>query len=297
MSRNILIGITQRDAEILAALDRCPLTVRHILKLSRTFSLPFRTPRRVQERLHILVGRGLLRNFQFFLPGLGTSNYYLRTSLGFQALHGEQEPLPSRWSFQSLSHARIPHWHALADFLVHTFVAAHRQGIRIEEFHPENALRLQMGEASRCPDAAFTLVRPQDGRRFPCFIEIDNASEPVRSILPASWTHKITFYEAYRDHCRRSGADDSFRVLALSTGGPARVQHLLHHAATLMVHKQRSIFYGLPLRDYLAHDAPLTAPFFRDNLGRMISLAGTPPPADAVRNEDNERFNPVMPHR
>jgi hypothetical protein len=98
----------------------------------------------------------------------------------------------------------------------------------------------------------------------------------MRSLLPASWTHKITFYEAYRDHCRRRGKDDSFRVLALSTGGPVRVQHLVRHAATLMVRKQRSIFYGVPLADYLGNERPLTSPLFLDNLGRVIPLV---PPA------------------
>jgi hypothetical protein len=170
----------------------------------------------------------------------------------------------------------VPHWHALAEFLVHTFVAARSQGIPLEDFHPENTLQLQIWKESRYPDAAFYLVRPEDGRRSRFFVEIDNVSEPVRSLLPASWTHKITFYEAYRDHCRRTGQDDSFRVLALSTGSPARVQHLVQHAATLMVRKQRSIFYGTPLADYLGCELPLTFPLFLDNLGRVIPLV---PPA------------------
>jgi hypothetical protein len=102
----------------------------------------------------------------------------------------------------------------------------------------------------------------------------------VRSLLPASWTHKITFYEAYRDHCRRRGKDDSFRVLALSTGGLVRVQHLVGHAATAMVRKERSIFYGMPLAGYLAHEQPLTSSLFQDNLGRMISLVPAPRPAN-----------------
>jgi hypothetical protein len=229
--------------------------------------------------LHTLAARGFLRSFQYFLPGQGTSNYYVYTSQGFRALFGDEEPLPSRSRFQPLSPSRVSHWHALAEFLVHTFVAAHRQGIFLEDFHPENTLRLQVGNKNRFPDSAFSLVRPQDNRRFPFFVEIDNVSEPVRSLLPASWTHKITFYEAYRDHCRRRGKDDSFRVLALSTGGPARVQHLLDHAATLMARKQRSIFYGMPLADYLTHERPLTSPLFLDNLRRVIPLVPLPRPA------------------
>jgi hypothetical protein len=215
---------------------------------------------------------GFLHSFQFFLPGQWTSNYYVYTPQGFRALVGDEEPLPSRFRFLPLSVSRIPHWHPLAEFLVHTFVAANHQGIPLEDFHQENTFLLQIGKECRYPDATFYLVRLEDGRRIRFFVEIDNASKPVRSLLPASWTHKITFYEAYHDHCRRTGQDDSFRVLTLSNGGPAREQHLERHAATLMVRKQRSIFYGMPLADYLGNDRPLTYPLFLDNIGRIIPL-------------------------
>src|SRR5258708_6091605 len=45
---------TPRDLDILIALDRCPLTVAQIFKLSEIFSIPFTTIRRVQERLGLL---------------------------------------------------------------------------------------------------------------------------------------------------------------------------------------------------------------------------------------------------
>lgn len=277
--------MTERDREILLALDRCPLTVRQLLALSETFALPFTSQRRVQERLQTLARRGLVRAAPFFLPGWATSNYFVRTLDGWRTLHDDEAPLPSRRSCEPLSHARLPHWHALADFLVHTLRAAHRAGIALEAFHPENALRLEVAGQSRYPDSAFRLVRPDDGKRFPFFVELDNATQPVYAQTAGSWQGKIRFYEAYRDHCRRAGKEDAFRVLVLSTGGGQRVQHILQAASALMVRKDRSIFYGLPLATYLGQDAPLTAPLFRDNLGRLIPLVPavrqTLPPAAA----------------
>ncbi len=40
--------VTPRDRDLFQALDRSPLTIRQLLKLSTTFAYPFTTERRVQ---------------------------------------------------------------------------------------------------------------------------------------------------------------------------------------------------------------------------------------------------------
>ena len=53
--------VTPRDLDLFQALDRCPLTVAQVLKVSQTFAYPFTTERRVQERLHELVTASRVR--------------------------------------------------------------------------------------------------------------------------------------------------------------------------------------------------------------------------------------------
>src|SRR5437870_12163787 len=78
---------TQRDSEILAALDRTPLTARQILKLSRTFAVPFTDERRVRERLQLLCAARRVRQFVYATAGQGAPAYYVLSPLGFKLLH------------------------------------------------------------------------------------------------------------------------------------------------------------------------------------------------------------------
>lgn len=68
--------VTPRDRDLFEALDRCPLTVRQLLKLSVTFAYPFTTERRVQERLHQLCAAGRVRRWLYATAGQGALSYY-----------------------------------------------------------------------------------------------------------------------------------------------------------------------------------------------------------------------------
>ncbi len=284
----VTVGLTPRDRDILSALDRCPLTAHHILKLSATFSSPFTTDRAVRDRLFTLASRGLILPCQYALPGQGLRNYYVRTLEAWKCLQADDEAArPGHRSFEPLSLSRLAHWQALADFVVHTLCAVHRAGLyeagdgfagllQSIDFHPENALKLTIGDEQRFPDCAFVLTRP-DGQRIRFFVEIDNSTESVSSTVASSWTRKVQFYEAYRDHCRKAAREHQLRVLVLTTGEGRRLQNILAHAAATMVRKQRSIFYGMPLGEYLASEDPLAAPLFLDNLQRVVPLLARHP--------------------
>src|SRR3954454_16363145 len=134
--------LTQRDLEILTALDHCPLTARQLLKLSRTFSQPFPTERRVRDRLQALVDAGRVRLWQYATADRGAPNYYTLSPLGYRLLHGEGAIPPTKRAFSPVGIAQQHHTQSLADFVVHTAVAAQRAGVHFTGFYRENTLRL-----------------------------------------------------------------------------------------------------------------------------------------------------------
>src|SRR6267142_4637579 len=87
MATQSLCLVTPRDIDLFQALDRCPLTVRQLLKLSATFVYPFTTERRVQERLHRLCAAGRVRRWLYATAGRGALSYYTLSLRGFQVLH------------------------------------------------------------------------------------------------------------------------------------------------------------------------------------------------------------------
>jgi hypothetical protein len=79
---------------------------------------------------------------------------------------------------------------ALADFVVHTMVAARAAGMMIDDFQRENTLRLQVGGDFLYPDSSFTIRRP-DGAAFHFHVELDNVTERVQSPgVRDSWQRK-----------------------------------------------------------------------------------------------------------
>src|SRR5881409_3177341 len=120
-STQALRSVTSRDFEILAALDRCPLTAAQLLKLSETFPLPFTTERRVRERLQILCDCGRVRRSQYYATaGRGAQNYYRLTSVGYRLLNGDDAKPPTKRYFSDIGVANHHHTRSLADFIVHT---------------------------------------------------------------------------------------------------------------------------------------------------------------------------------
>ena len=189
--------LTARDTEILLALDRCPLTVEQVLKLSETFRQQrFTSPRSVQDRLKKLCDAGWVRRWPYATASRsGTPDYCKLTLLGYRLLYGANARAPTKRYFNEVALAHQHHTHSLSEFVVHTAVAAHRQGIAMKNFSRENTLRLQVAEENLFPDCAFEL-HTRDGQQFNFLVELDNGTERVRSDKDAdSWQRKIRLYE------------------------------------------------------------------------------------------------------
>jgi hypothetical protein len=262
--------ITSRDIEILMSLDRCPLTVEQLLKLSQTFdSHPFTSPRSVQERLQKLCAAGWARRWRYATASRGASpHYYKLTLLGYRILHGENAQPVVRRQFLEIAVARHHHTMALSDFIVHTAVAADKCHHRIQGFYRENTLKLTVGDEFLFPDCAFQLVSPK-GAQFNFFVELDNSTERVRSDKDTeSWDRKIRLY----DELQEKTFPRRFRVLVVTTRSLERLTHILESARDTARNPRRSLFYGVYLPEYLAQADAMVVPCFRDHRGKPVSL-------------------------
>lgn len=269
-SNRMPIGrLTQRDLDLLGALHRAPHTASQLLRLGVTFAQPLRAERLARRRLQQLAAAGLVRRAPLWgLAGRGGApNIYLLTPLGFRLLHGPGVLSPSKRFGAPPAVIRHRHTHALTDFLVHLFVAAHRCGARVEGFCRENSVRLTDGPDCICPDAAFQLVR-DDGREFSYFVELDAGTERIASSKEAdSWTRKLRVYESAQ---RASGV--RFRVLVLTLTSARRPAHILDLARSRAENPFRSLIYAATLTTFLAEPEALSASLFRDHLGRPTAL-------------------------
>lgn len=282
MASKPLTLTTPRDIGLLSALERSPLTVEQLLKLSATFAYPFTTDRRVQERLQRLVAAGRVRRWLYATAGRGALSYYTLSPLGFRLMHGEDTLLPSRFRFGPVGIARQAHVRALAEAIVHLLVAAHRSSVAVQNFRPENALHLRIGVESLFPDGAFDVVMPD--RTFHYFVELDNCTETIHGAQHVeSWQKKIAFYERLQDTVK-----ERFRVLAVTTGEGKRLANILKCAASLARNPRRCTVYGTSLVDLLAEDKPLTQSCFLNHTGKRVALlpslasARIEPPVPAV---------------
>jgi len=270
--------LTARDEEILLALDRCPLTVQQILKLSQTFpGHAFTSPRSVQDRLQKLREAGWVCRWTYATIGrTGAPDYYKLTLLGYRLLYGRDAAPPTKRAFSEVSIGYHHHTLCLADFIVHTLVAAHRARIHMVNFSREHTVQFSLGHDSLFPDCAFELHTPTRCR-FNYLVELDNATERVRSDKDVdSWQRKIRLYEQLQDqrHPHR------FRVLIVATRSADRLRHILSLAAGHARNPSRSLFYGTLLHDFLAHPAPIHSPCFLDH--RLSPTPLIPSPDSAV---------------
>jgi len=262
--------VTDRDLDLLEALDRCPLTARQLLKVSRTFRRPFTSERKARARLQRLRTAGRVRSWPLLVAARG-GNYYTLAREGYRLLYGPAALPPARRSFGPVGVAHQQHTHALAEFIVHAAVGAHEAGVHLGGFCRENSVRLAVGPESLAPDCAFQ-VQAADGGTFQFFVELDNRSERIRSAKDAdSWQRKIRLYEAFQDACPRR-----FRVLAVCTRGGERLGHILGAAASLARNPARSLFYAISLPEFLHQAAPLTSTCFLDHRGRRVALVPAP---------------------
>jgi hypothetical protein len=271
--------LTDRDVEILQALDRCPLTVSQLLKLSCTFpGQPFTSIRSVQDRLQKLRNIGWLQSWPYAFPIRGgTPDYYRLTLQGFRLLHGEHAPPPAKRHFSEVSVARHHHSHGLAEFVVHTLTAAHRRGIILKNFFRENTLALPVDEAVAYPDSVFEL-HTRDRQQLNFLVELDNGTERIRSDKDTeSWQKKIHLYNILQDR----NYPDRFRVLVVSTRCSGRLRSILGLAAQHATNPQRALLYGIHLDDYLREPDALCVPCFRNHRDEQVALIPAAPSVSA----------------
>lgn len=261
------LRLPHRDLEIFASLNRCPLTAKQLLKLSETFALPFTDERRTRERMYLLATSGRVRRWPYATAGRGAPNYYKLSRLGYRLLCGDEAPPPSKRAFNRVAVSLQHHTLALAEFIVHTAVLAHRAGIRFDGFCRENSVRLDAGDDSVFPDCAFQLL-PSDGREFSFFVELDNSTERIHTEKDVeSWQRKLQVYHRFQRRCGRR-----FRVLIVTTRSQQRLDHLLEAAAEVLQNSSRSLFYGIHLDDFLVLTDGLQSACFRDHHGRDQAL-------------------------
>ena len=262
--------LTARDTEILLALDRCPLTIAQVLKLSETFCQQrFTSPRSVQDRLKKLCDAGWVRRWPYATASRsGTPDYCKLTLLGYRLLYGASARPPTKRYFNEVALAHQRHTHGLSEFVVHTLVAAHRQGVEMKKFARENTLRLQVAQENLFPDCAFEL-HTRDGQQFNFLVELDNGTERVRSDKDAdSWQRKIRLYEQLQDQT----FPHRFRVLVVTTRSRERLDHILTVATEHARNPRRSLFYAVHLDDYLGQSDAIRHPCFHDHHGRPVAL-------------------------
>lgn len=266
--------LTPRDLDVLSALDRTPLTVQQLHKLSETFAEPFPNERRVQERMAKLAAAGWVHQRWYGVASRGSPPAYFQLTLaGFQQVHGAEITPPRKRCFAEVRVAHHHHTRRLADFIVHTFVAARRAGIEIARFAPENFVRLPVARESLLPDCSFTLST-STGEAFNFVVELDNATERIRSRLDLdSWQRKIRLYDQHEDT-----AEDRRRVLIVGTRSRERIGNILQLARDSVRNRQRSLFLGIHLEDYLAQRFAFTVPCFADHRGQTVALLPTKRP-------------------
>lgn len=272
MANRVRRHLTLRDLDVLQSLDRTPLTVKQLHKLSETFAEPFPNERRVQERMAKLAAAGWVHQHWYSVASRGSPPAYIQLTLaGFQQLHGAEISPPRKRYFAEVRVAHHHHTRRLADFIVQTFVAAKRAGVEVRHFARENSVRLEAGSSVLYPDCAFQLFTP-DGRAFNFVVELDNGTERIRSSQDIeSIERKLRGYDLHQsstpsfDHGR-------FVVLFVTTRSADRLTHILEAAARIMRNPKRTLFLGVTLSEFLNHDAPLTTPICMSPIGRQQSF-------------------------
>ena len=265
---NCLTLLLPRDLAVLSALDHMPLTIEQLLKLSRTFAVPFTSASRVRGRLGRLRDAGWVRRWRYATATRGTpTDYYTLSPEGFRLLHGHTVPIPHKRHFSEVGIARQHHTRSLADTVVHLTVTAHDQSVRLVDFTRESGLRLTVGQEHVQPDCAFQLETPNKDT-FNFVVELDCGSERIRSTKEVdSLERKIRLYDQFQDTC-----PNRFRVLFVTTRSAERLDHILHAAGQLVRNPRRTLVYGATLAELLAHTDPILAPCFRDHRQQALPL-------------------------
>lgn len=266
MPKRFATKIGLRDLQILAAIDRTPLTVAQLLKLSQTFDAPYTDFSNLRRRLRLLAESGLVRAWPYAFASTGRSPDYYRLTFGGYRLLNDSVEITKRRQHQEIGHARHFHSYALAEFIVHLHVSAHQQRVQFHHFQPENSLKIETNEYSLYPDCAFRLTLP-DGRHYNYLVELDNSSERlVSSGSMESIERKIVGYDVHQS--QYSVHDPNrYLVVFLTTKSESRLNNILNLAAITLKNPDRRVVLAAHLPRVLASD-PLCSPIFLDH--RML---------------------------
>lgn len=264
MPKKMSVRIGERDFDLLGALDRCPLTVRQLRKLSETFGQRFSSEDNLRRRLRQLISADLVRSFQYATAGRGESPQYFKLSTrGYRMLHGAHVAIPKRSYFAEVRPAHHQHTRCLAEVIVHVCVTASRHGCQVLHFARENSVRIHAEPFTVYPDCAF-VIRDCSGRSFPFVLELDNATERVRSSKDVeSIERKLRTYDTHQSQYDRFDPN-RYLVLFITTRSERRLRTILNVAADVMRQPQRRVFLGSSLQALLASD-PFQQPAFEDH--------------------------------
>ena len=293
------VALSPRDLAILRLLDLTPATAVQLRKASITFGdEPFKDERRVRERLQTLGDTGLVRSFPAAIPGGGAMSYYRLTNEGYRVAIPETAEEPPRSSLNEIAPSRLRHAMATADAIVHTLVACHERGVRVQRTLGDGRLTLSIGEHRQQPD--FHIQLAFAGRTFNLVFEIDNATEPLDSYREQSIRTKILGYETYQDWVLHSwklagshGPRPSFRVVFLTTGA-GRANHILWLAHDLARNKDRRLVFATTQDAYLGEPNAMMAPVLNDHHGTWQSLVD-PHPTSPFLRQPIRLVRPVAP--
>ena len=283
-----ILSLSARDHSLLRLLDRTPATTTLVLKGSETFhGEPFRDERRVRERLQTLAEAGLVRAFSATQGVGGLVNWYKLTAEGFRSVRGTETPLPHRSRFEAIAPSRFQHTQILAEVIVHSLVAAHRDRCTIPFFNGEGDARIDVASHTFYPDcfSQFALA----GKQFNAYFEIDQSTESLDSNAEQSIRTKLLNYEAYQGSLvawmkSRGGQGPTpyFRVVFL-TRSQERANHILWLAGTCARNADRHLIYAATQDVYLTEPRSLQTPLFIDHHGRWQSLVNLHPTSNFER--------------
>lgn len=284
---NTLI-LSARDQSLLQLLARTPATTSLILKASETFSgEPFHDDRRVRERLQTLAESGLIRAFPATHGVGGPINWYKLTTEGFRTVHGAEATLPHRSRFEVIPPSRFQHTQALAEIIVHSLVAAHRDRCTVPFFQGDGEARIDVASHTFYPDCFIQFALA--GKQFNAYFEIDQSTESIDSNAEQSIRTKLLNYEAYQDSLvawwkgqGERGTRPFFRAVFL-TRSQERAYHILWLAQTCARNADRHLVYAATQDAYLTQPRALQSPLFIDHHGRWQSLVNLHPSSNFHR--------------
>ncbi len=282
---------TERDDQILAALDLCPLEYKDLFSISETFSQPFGSLDRVRRTLNRLAAVGQVRSWRYAITdsnGGAAPLYFKLTPAGYRTLHGDDKAVPpTKRYLQEISPGRHRHQRGLTRFIVKTHVAAHRLGLPIVASYAENTYKIETLHGPLFPDRRFTLLIPE-ARSFTYCIELDNSTETIASRKNSdSIEMKIRRYLADLRSCNYG-----YRVLFVVTGAMERLRNILAIIKRLEPFVDFHPFYVVHINQFLQSDNPFFDPIFAHPHNARIGLLRSQ--AQSVGHITNRITAPLM---